>query len=130
MTLRVLKERVIMLKNIGWFIFVLLFSSFASAGGWTTKAKPTRIDTVRAEGIMVYGKFGNPAGCTEARANQVFIKSNHPSFQNLYSTVLAAFASGKSIRIYAHTCEPVGWYTTSDTTYNTMTSSGSLNIFE
>ncbi|MCW8878013.1 MAG: hypothetical protein OQK51_13255 [Kangiellaceae bacterium] len=42
---------------------------------------------------MIWGVFGNPAGCT--KDNAVWVKGEHPQYDKLYSTALAAFMAGK-----------------------------------
>ena len=99
----------------------------ALAGGFSEGAIPTRIDIDRGSGVMVYGAFGNPAGCTVA--DRVYIGITHPQYQQIYSTVLAAFASGKRIQVYSHSCKPVGWYSVDSVTYNQVESYSSVSLF-
>ena len=117
------------MKNIGLLTcsILLLYSSVAISGGRATPATPTKIDTVGVHnGFMIWGAFGNPAGCTQA--NAIWVKGAHPQYDKIYSTVLAAFMAGKKINVYAHSCEPVGWYSTTDITYNVLGPSGDLQI--
>ena len=117
------------MKNIDAlkFLFLLLFSSVAISGGRTTPAVPTKIDTVGVHsGFMIWGAFGNPAGCTKPDA--IWVKGEHSQYDKIYSTALAAFMAGKKVNAYAHSCEPVGWYSTADVTYNVLGPSGDLQI--
>lgn len=105
----------------------MLYSTFAISGGRTSPAVPTKIDTIGVHnGFMIWGAFGNPAVCTEA--NAIWVKGEHPQYDKIYSTVLAAFMAGKNISAYAHSCETVGWYTTPDHTFNVLGLSGDLQI--
>lgn len=110
------------------FIFFVAFSISAVAGGRTNAAVPTAIDLVQASsaGFMVYGDFGNAGSCTVP--NQVYVEINHPQYNQIYSTVLAALMAGKRVAFHAHACKPVLWYTTVDVTYNTVESSGAVYI--
>ena len=110
-------------------VFVLVFPSVVCAGGWTSyeasgdQGSIDYVEVVRAQGFMVIGKLGNPAGCT--RVNYLWVSINHPQYDQLYSTVLAAFMGGKKIHAYASTCSEIGWHSGS---FNTLTSSGALYI--
>ena len=110
------------------YLIAVLFSlsSSAFAGGMSNLAIPDRIDTVRGNGFMVYGAFGNPGNCTTT--NKIFIDKGHPQYQEVYSTVLAAFMGGKKVQIYVHSCGPVGWYSMPTTTYNIMGPAAALNL--
>ena len=109
-------------------IIGLLFSISVNvfAGGRITWAVPTQIDIERANGVMVYGSFGNPAGCTIA--NRFYIKKDHPQYEKIYAALLTAYTAKKRIRAYIHGCEPVTWYSVSTTTYNVLGGSGDFNI--
>ena len=105
----------------------LLLASFTSyAGARTNWAVPTQINIVRGEGVMVYGDFGNPNNCT--KADLFFIKSDHPSFDRIYSTLMTAYLAKKEVKAYIHECQPVLWYSVVETTYNTLTLSGDFQI--
>ncbi|WP_256489520.1 hypothetical protein [Pleionea sp. CnH1-48] len=41
--------------------------------------------------------------------------------------ILAAYTAQQDIRVYAHSCGPVGWYSVATTTYNFL-SSGSISV--
>jgi hypothetical protein len=111
---------------IALFLFLTSLSVFA--GGFTDAAVPTRIDLVQAgsAGFMVYGHFRNVSSCSVS--NQFYVEIGHPQYNQIYSTVLAAFMAGKKIWIYSHACKPVPWYTVDTVTYNTMEPSGSIQI--
>ena len=108
-------------------ISIVLFSNIAFAGGWTTydsnNGNVEFVEVVRAQGFMVQGTFGNPAGCTVS--NQLWIPIEHPQYDHLYSMALAAFMSGKKIQAYAHNCTEIGWHGGS---YNTLSGAGSLYL--
>ncbi|BFM10154.1 hypothetical protein R50072_03070 [Simiduia litorea] len=109
-------------------ISLALLSFAAVAGGRTNAAIPSKIDLVQAgtAGFMIFGDFGNVGSCTVS--DQVFVKASHPQYSQIYSTVLAAFMSGKKVSGYAHLCEPVAWYSTPSITYNVLTEAGSISV--
>ena len=112
-----------------YFIYLLAILTLPSfAGAWANPAVPTRIDIERGNGFMIYGQFGNAGNCSVA--NKVYVKINHPQYNELYSTVLAAYMSGKRIQPYINACITAGWYVVPSTTFNTLTASGSLNIMD
>jgi len=78
--------------------------------------------------FLIYGQFGNAGQCSIA--DKVYVRINHPQYKELYSTVLAAYMAGKRIQPYINDCITVGWYVRPNTTFNTLTSSGSLNIMD
>jgi hypothetical protein len=103
----------------------LLMSSTSLAGAWTTWAVPVRVDVVRSDGIMVYGTFGNPDGCSES--DQFFVAMSHPQYNQIYATVMMAMSSGRQIMAYAESCAAETWYNPASVTYNTVSSSA-LNM--
>jgi hypothetical protein len=106
---------------------VLFLSAVANAGGWTTYGEDSGsvefVEVVRAQGFLVKGKFGDPAEC--GTLDHLWVGADHPQYDQLYSTALAAFMSGKKIQAYAHTCTEIGWHGGS---YNTLTGAGSMYI--
>jgi hypothetical protein len=48
---------------------------------------------------MVYGAFGNPAGCTVA--DQFFVAYGTVQYSQIYATLLTALSAGKQIQVYA-----------------------------
>jgi len=105
---------------------LLLFSSASFAGGWTNITTPTRIDIERDHGFMVYGEFGNPAGCVKSDA--FYVPIEHPQFDKIYDAVLTAFNNDKKVEVYIHTCESVTWFATSSETWNYMSTKSTLNL--
>jgi hypothetical protein len=103
----------------------LLMSSASIAGAWTAWAVPVRVDVVRSDGIMVYGSFGNPDGCSES--DQFFIATTHPQYNQIYAAVMVAMSSGRQIMAYADSCAAEAWYNPASVTYNTVSSSA-LNM--
>ena len=97
---------------------LVLLSSPCLAGDFTQWGVPTRVDVVRNEGVMVYGSFGNPNGCTIA--NQIFIPIGHSQYNQIYAMLLMALAAGKPIQAYVDQCATQGWYAGSSTTFNQM----------
>ncbi|MCW8876192.1 MAG: hypothetical protein OQK04_04215 [Kangiellaceae bacterium] len=107
-------------------IVFLVFPQLALAGGYSNWAIPTRIDIERDGGFMIYGAFGNPAGCNEP--NRIYVQKAHPQYAEIYSTALAAFSAGKKLQAYVHQCTAVGWYSGSQVIFNTVTPSGVVNV--
>ena len=107
-------------------LIALIFSSLASAGAWTTSGVPTGVDVVRSEGLMVWGSFGNPNGCTASNAFMVPI--SHPQYKEIYAALLFSMATGKPVIGYASVCAPATWYTVASTTFNWMGSGDALNL--
>lgn len=114
------------MKIILFFIITMTSLSAAAATGISTSATPTGVDIDRSGGIMVYGDFGNIGQCSIS--NQIYIQSTHPQYNQIYSTVLAAFMSGKKISAYIQACTPVGWYSIDSVTYNTLTPNSVLYL--
>lgn len=108
-------------------IFCFFLSSYSYASGWSVAAVPERVDVVRANGLLVWGAFGNASNCTIS--NRYFIKLDHPQYKEIYSMVLTAYLTGKKIKIYSNTCESLTWYSVPETTYNTLTAGGSVNLY-
>lgn len=117
-------------KLISLFIATILFSAgaVAHAGGFTAEFVPTRVDIVRGDGVMVLGASGNPGECTVA--NSLFIKLAHPQYKQIVSMILVAKHLNKKIQAYAHTCEPVAWFSVLSTTYNTVTPDGGVSSID
>ena len=88
------------------------------AAGFTQWAVPRRVDVVRNEGIMVYGSFGNANGCTVA--DQIFVPMGHAQYNEIYSLLLTAMASGMQVQAYSDQCAPQDWYAGPTVTYNTV----------
>lgn len=105
---------------------LLAISSSSLAGGWTGWGVPVRVDVVRNEGVMVYGSFGNPGGCTVS--DQFFVAFNHPQYNQIYATLMTALVAGRSVMAYADSCSPETWYSVSSVTYNSVDASSALNI--
>jgi len=101
-------------------------SSLASAGAWTSSGVPTGVDVVRNEGLMVWGNFGNPNGCTVS--NAFLVPMSHPQYKEIYAALLFSMASGRPVSGYASVCAPAAWYSVTTTTYNWMGSGDALNI--
>jgi hypothetical protein len=101
-------------------------SSALAGGGWTGWAVPVRVDVVRNEGVMVYGSFGNPGGCTVA--DQFFVAIGHPQYNQIYATLMTALTAGRQVMAYVDSCSPETWYTVSSVTFNFVDVSSALNI--
>ena len=69
------------------------------------------------------GELGDAAGC--GTDGFLWVAPGHPQYDQLYSTALAAFMSGKKIQAYAHTCTEIAWHGGS---FSTLNGSGALYI--
>lgn len=107
------------------FLVLVIISISSFAGGWTQTGKIEFIEVVRGQGFLVKGALGSKIGCTDAKDGYLWVAIDHPQYDTLYSTVLAAYMSGKSIKAYTHDCTEIGWYSGK---YSTLSGSGSLNI--
>jgi len=76
-------------------------------GGYSNWAKPTDLNIIGASGFRVNGVFGKLTECV--LNDQVFIKSDHPQYKEIYSMVLAAYSSNKEVRFYLSECVVVNW---------------------
>jgi hypothetical protein len=112
------------LKKIA-IIGSFVFSSIANAGGWTKTGAVEFVEVVRAQGFIVKGDFGSAIGCSNAVADFLWVAADHPQYDQLYSTALAAFMGGKKLKAYAHTCTAIGWH---GGEFSTLNASGSLYI--
>jgi hypothetical protein len=95
---------------------ILLLSTNVIAGGRMTWAVPTQVDLERGNGIMVYGDFGNPNGCTVP--NRFYVPKTHPEYDKIYGLIMTAFSAKQEMRAYTHSCKSIGWYSVPSTTYN------------
>jgi len=95
------------------------------AATWSNFAVPTRVDIVRNDGFMIYGDFGNAGECDVA--NQIFVRIDHPQYDAIYSTALAAIMSKSEIQAFIHACELVQWFSVTKT-QNTLYPYSGFNI--
>lgn len=109
-----------------FLIFGLFCLGIANAGGFSLAAVPSKVDIIPGGGFVVFGAFGNAGGCTQS--NHLYVKGDHPQYKQMYAAALAAFVSGNKIYGYVHTCEPIGWYSVPETTYNVVTANGSFAV--
>ena len=107
-------------------LWLLLPIQEVLAGGFSAAATPTRIDIVRGGGLMLYGAFGNPSSCIIG--DKLYVKAEHPQYDKIYAMVLMAYASGKKVFGYSHSCEPVSWYSTAENTFNIVQPYAAFNI--
>lgn len=106
-------------------ILIVLISTNSIAATWSGFAVPTRVDIVRNDGFMIYGDFGNAAECDVA--NQIFVRMDHPQYDAIYSSALAAMMSKSEIQAFIHACELVSWYSLTKS-HNTLYSYSTFNI--
>jgi hypothetical protein len=115
------------MRSIAWkTVLLMLASTTCYAGAYTAWAAPTQIDVVTNQGIMVYGAFGNPAGCTVS--NQFFVYFSNTQYKEMYTQILAALTTGKQISVYVTECDPVSWYSAASTTYGALTDNSAIQI--
>ncbi len=75
---------------------------------------------------MIFGAFGNPSSCSVS--DRLYVKATHPQYDKIYAMALMAYASGKKVFAYSHSCEPVGWYAVAETTFNIVQPYAAFNI--
>lgn len=114
------------MKNIIMTAILVCVSSNSYSAAWSNWAIPTQIDVERGGGFMVYGAFGNPNGCSVG--DRFYVAREHPQYQEIYSSILAAFSSEKEVRVHIRDCEAVSWYATSETNFNVLKATGSVSI--
>ena len=107
-------------------LILMLAPGISFAGGWTSWATPTQIDIERGNGVMIYGAFGNASQCT--LADRIYVASDHPEFEKIYSLALTAFTAGYQLRAYSHKCGAVTWYAAPTTEFNLITKDAAVNI--
>ena len=117
------------IRNLGLLCLIVCWMlpiDASHAAGWSNWGVPTRIDVERGNGIMIWGDFGNPNGCTVSDA--IYVHVSHFQYDRIYAMALTAFTSGKELIFHSNQCDPVTWYSVPSTTYNYVTSSDSVNI--
>src|SRR6185437_5924939 len=95
------------MRKVGMWLLALAACGPCFAAGFTQWAVPRRVDVVRNEGIMVYGSFGNANGCTVA--DQIFVPMGHAQYNQIYSLLLTAMASGLQVQAYSDQCARQDW---------------------
>ena len=103
--------------------FILAISFNAHAYGWGDWGEVTRIEVIRANGLLIFGDFGNVNSCTSDTA--IFLRIDHPQYKELYSMMLTAMTTGFEIRPYLRECQSFGWHSG---TYNTVTGSDAIYL--
>jgi hypothetical protein len=117
-----------MKRILAGFLAYQLAAAPAFAVGYSNFAVPTQIDVERAGGFTIYGPFGNPGGCTNAQANKLYVRADHPQYNRMYAMALAAFATKSRIQAYVVTCQTITWYMNAPDTMNIVDSNSVLNI--
>lgn len=97
------------MKSVIPILALSLMSAVCNAeyGTWGT---PTSASLILNKGLKVQGNFGNPNSCE--RANTIFVSTGHPQYDQIYSMVMTAFASGRRLRFEVRKCAVVGWIAT------------------
>jgi hypothetical protein len=103
-------------------LVLLLVSANSHSAGTSEWGVVTQIDVVRHEGILIYGSFGNPSGCTIS--DRLFLPITSTQYKEMYALLLTAFAQGKEVSMYTSVCTPLTWYSVPSTTYNTVSGDG------
>ena len=114
------------MKKITAF-FLLTIGVQTQAGSWATAAVPGTIEIQGGNGLMIWAEIGNPENCNGG-ANVFFVEKDHPQYDQIYATILAAKMSGKKIQPYIHDCKPVTWHSMPSVQYNTLTPSGAIYL--
>lgn len=86
---------------------LLLFSSVASAGGYTVYAQPTEIEVVN-NGLLIYGSFGNVMSC--GYPNAVFYPATHQNYNVVSAMAMTAIVSGKTMKFYVDQCVSLSFH--------------------
>lgn len=106
-------------------LLLITLSTTGFAAGSTAWAVPIQVD-VMYQGIMVYGAFGNPGGCTTT--DRFFVATNTGQYKEILATLMAAYATGKEVATYVDTCASVTWYAVPSTTFGYMTTGGVIYV--
>lgn len=104
-------------------LLLTVIASAAAAGGWTNNGVLENVEVVRSQGFMMKGALGDAADC--GSDGYLWVPIDHPQYDLLYSTALAAFMGAKKIHAYAHTCTEIGWHGGS---FSTLSGAGALYI--
>lgn len=93
-----------------------------AAPGWTESAPPSAVETVRSQGILILGAYGNPGtACTNPDA--IWVSETHPQYQAIIASATTAVATGLKLRAYVHNCTAIGWH---GGTFNELTGDGAI----
>lgn len=107
-------------------ILAIILSTIAgvanAAPGWTESAPPSAVETVRSQGILILGAYGNPGtACTNPDA--IWVSETHPQYEAIIASATTAVATGLKLRAYVHTCATIGWH---GGTFNELTGDGAI----
>ncbi len=88
-------------------ICLLLASSVANAGEYSSWAVPTSVELVGG-GVLVHGQFGDPNNC--GKANFIHVKRTDERYDSVLSMALAALMAKKELRFYSSSCVGVSFH--------------------
>lgn len=110
-------------KRFGVAVLATIIAGQAyAAPGWTESAAPTAVETVRTQGILILGAFGNPGtACTNPDA--IWVDATHSQYQTIVASATTALATGLKLKAYVHNCTAIGWH---GGTYNELTGDGAI----
>lgn len=97
-----------------------------SAVAWSHTVAPTHIESIRSQGFMIFGPFGNNGTACDS-GDALWVAKTHPQYDQLYSMAVSALMGGKKLRAYAHVCTAIGWH---GGTFNEVTGSGAIFIYQ
>ena len=86
---------------------LLVFASMANSAGYSSWGVPTMIEQVN-DGILVFGSFGDPSGCS--KADHIFVpymQADEKGYHTASSIIFMAFAAQKELRFYSNSCAQV-----------------------
>lgn len=89
-----------MKKNYLLAIFLLALSFNTYSEGWTTTSKITSVGQYGQKAI--YFTMEHDISACDDKKKLYFLTDDASNPENLYSTLLAAFVSGKRMKVYLH----------------------------
>ncbi|PCH65673.1 MAG: hypothetical protein COC04_01310 [Gammaproteobacteria bacterium] len=90
------------LKKIVLVAVLVSTANFAFAAGKISKSKIVAV-AFQSGGFFLYGNdWGNPNNCT--RSNAIVLLASDSNYDKAYALLLAAYASGKSVKGYSNGC--------------------------
>ena len=87
--------------KILFFALIGLLTLEAHSAGYSNWAVPTQVELVSG-GLLIFGAFGNPSGCTEK--DKFYVPDTDKRFQTIVSISLAALMAQKEMKFYGGKC--------------------------
>ena len=90
-------------------LLLMFFSTLTIAGDWTAydtdSGNITKINVVAGQGVLIYGKLGDPSNC--GMANYLWVPKVHEQYEAFYSMLMSAYMAGSKIHAYSEGCSVV-----------------------